>query len=177
MLAHRSRRFWTVVVIVIAFVFYLPPFIAYRFTAPSQNMGFLTHPWRGWSFIYTAFTVPGDAQLKTSGDALRRAYAIFAGSSVDPREVRLLFLSEDKPYTFTHDVAGRQVSTTLTIPYRFTWLVSGVIDTTHSKQLVPVALLDYRSGRVLYDVRSDLPPELAVPEPSTAPSAMPSAAP
>jgi hypothetical protein len=174
MFTHRSRRFWAIVIVIATLiVLYLPSLIAYRFTAASQNTGFLTRPWQSWSFLYTALTVPADAQLKTSGQALRRADRLFAGSAVDAREVRLLFLSAGKPYTFTHDVAGRSVTSTVTPPYRFTWQVSGVIDPTHSHTLVPVALLDYRSGRVLYDVRADLPPGLGITEPTAAPSASP----
>lgn len=175
MFRSRSRAFWVLVIVVVAvIVFYLPSLVAYRYTAASQSRSFLTHPWRSWDFIYTALTVPGDSQLKTSGQALRRATSLFAGSGVDPREVRLLFLPQGKPYTFTHEVGGRQVTTTITPPYRFVWQVTGTIDTLDPNKPTIVALLDYHTGDVLYDVRNDVPggaaSEPSSPEPAPSPS-------
>ena len=178
MFRSRSRAFWVVVIVIaVAIVFYLPSLVAFRYTAASQNRTFLTHPWRSWDFIYTALTVPGDSQLKTSGQALRSAISHFAGSGVDPHEVRLLFLPQGKPYTFTHDVGSRSVTTTITPPYRFVWQVAGSIDKLDPKKTTIVALLDYHSGRVLYDVRKDLPPGTNAPEPTTTGAPSPSASP
>jgi hypothetical protein len=154
MFRNRNRRFWVVLIaVVVVVVFYLPSLVAFRYTAATQNTGFLTHPWRSWSFIITALTVPGDSRLKTSGIALRAADAHFRGSSIDPHKVRLLFLPKRKPYTFTHRLGDRTVTTTITPPYRFVWQVSGHIDGVSGPDTV-VALLDYRTGRVLYDVRA-----------------------
>jgi hypothetical protein len=173
---NRNRRFWIILVVVIAVaVFYLPSLVAFRYTAASQNTGFLTHPWRSWSFIITALTVPGDSRLKTSGNALRAADSRFHGSAIDPHEVRLLFLPEGKPYTFTHTIGGRTVTTTIKPPYRFVWQVSGHIDTVNGADTI-VALLDYRTGRVLYDVRHDLAPGGGATEPSGSSSAEPAPA-
>ena len=116
--------------------------------------------------------MPGDSHLKTSGNALRAADSRFRGSAIDPHEVRLLFLSEGKPYTFTHPLGDRTVTTTITPPYRFVWLVSGHIDTVNGPDTV-VALLDYRTGKMLYDVRDDLSQSQGATEPGT-PSAEPS---
>ena len=170
---NRSRRFWVAVVVVAALIaLYLPSLVAFRYTASPQSTSFLTHPWRSWSFVYTALTVPGDSQLKTSGIALRRADALFKGSQVDPGEVRLLFLPEGKPYTFTHAVGPRTVITTVTPPYRFVWQVTGRVDPYEGTDTV-VALLDYRSGDVLYDVRND-PGGASTSTPAASPAATPS---
>ena len=164
---NRNKRFWIIlVVVVVAAAFYLPSLVAFRYTAAAQNTGFLTHPWRSWSFIVTALTVPGDSRLKTSGIALRAADVYYRGSSIDPHEVRLLFLPEGKPYTFTHPLGDRTVTTTITPPYRFVWQVRGHIDTVNGPDTV-VALLDYHHGRVLYDVRRDLPPGAGTTEPGS----------
>jgi len=177
MFRSRSRAFWVlVIVIVAAIVFYLPSLVAFRYTAASQNRSFLSHPWRSWAFIYTTLTVPGDSQLKTSGQALRKAISLFAGSGLDPHEVRLLFLPKGQPYTFTHDVGSRSVTTTITPPYRFVWQVSGSIDKFDPKKATIVAMLDYHSGDALYDVRTDIPggggtePTEPSPTPSLSPS-------
>jgi len=173
---NRHKRFWIILIAVVAaVVFYLPSLVAFRYTAAAQSTGFLTHPWRSWSFMATALTVPGDSHLKTSGIALRSADARFSGTTIDPREVRLLFLPEGKPYTFTHRLGRRTLTTTITPPYRFVWQVSGHIDAVKGSNTV-VALLDYRSGRVLYDVRSDLPANLGGTQPASSLSPQPSAA-
>jgi len=170
---NRNRRFWVAVVAVVALVvFYLPSLVAFRYTAAPQNTGFLTHPWRSWSFVATALTVPGDSRLKTSGIALRRADAVFRGSAVDPHEVRLLFLRAGRPYTFTHRIGDRTLTTTIRPPYRFVWQVSGHIDGVGGPDTV-VAMLDYRSGRWLYDVRHDLPTPAAT-EPASGSTDTPS---
>jgi hypothetical protein len=156
---NRTRRFWIIVIVIAAaVVFYLPSLVAYRYTASTQSADFLTHPWRSWSFIYTALTIPGDSKLKTSGQALRQADAVFAGTAIDPQEVRLLFLPADKPYTFTHALGDRTVRTTVTPSSRFVWQVTGNVDTVPGAHGVIIALLDYRTGKLLYDVRRDLQP-------------------
>jgi hypothetical protein len=161
-----SKRFWvTVVVCVAAFVFYFPSLVAFRYTASPQNVTFLYRPWKSWSFAYTALTVPGDAKLKTSGDALREAERIWPGPLLDVGEVRVLFLEEGQPYTFTHDVLGDDITTTVTPTYDFVWQVRGTIGRTDTDTVI--GLLDYRTGKVLYDVRSDLPASLSSPVPPT----------
>jgi hypothetical protein len=168
MFHSHSRAFWVLVIVVLAaIVFYLPSLVAYRYTAASQSRSFLAHPWRSWDFIYTALTVPGDSQLKTSGQALRKATALFNGSDVDPQEVRLLFLPQGKPYTFAHEIGGRTVTTTITPPYRFVWQVTGTIDRLDPTTPTVVAMFDYHTGDVLYDVRSDIPPSVAPSEPAS----------
>jgi len=165
---NRNKRFWVVLALVVVVVaFYLPSLVAFRYTAASQSTGFLTHPWRSWSFIATALTVPGDSRLKTSGNALRTADSRFRGSAIDPHEVRLLFLPEGRRYTFTHPLGDRTVTTTITPPYRFVWQVSGHIDTLNGPDTI-VAMLDYRTGKLLYDVRDDLSQSQGATEPGTA---------
>lgn len=166
MFTSRSKLFWAIVALVLAaFVFLFPALIGYRYTAPSQRNDFVTHPWRGWSFAWATIMVPGDSKLKTSGQALREAKRVFRGSSVDPQEIQLLFVPEQRPYTFTHDVAGQSVTSTVTPSYRFIWQVTGKLDVASTSPPVIVAMLDYASGAALYDVRNDLP-SATQPEPS-----------
>ena len=128
MFRNQSKRFWIILVAcVAAFVFYFPSLVAFRYTAPPQNVTFLYKPWTSWSFAYTALTVPGDAKLKTSGEALREAEKIWPDPPFNVREVRVLFLDEGQPYTFTHDVLGNDVTTTITPTYDFVWQVRGTI--------------------------------------------------
>jgi hypothetical protein len=175
MIRFRDKRFMAVALVLGALiVFALPSFVAFRYSAPEQRGEFVTHPWRGWSFAYAALAVPGDAKLKTSGMALRKADWLFKGTVVDPREVQLLFVDEGEPYTFRHAIDGRAVTSTVVPSYRFIWQVQGEIVTVSDRADTIVALLDYDTGRVLYDVRDDLTPAESRQPPAGAPSSSPS---
>lgn len=158
----KSKRFWIALgVCAVVFVFYFPSLVAYRYTASSQNTTFLTHPWRSWAFAFDAFTVAGDSQLKTSGAAYRDAEHVFSGTSVRVEQARLLFLPAGKPYTFAQTVDRRRVKTTIVPPYRFVWQIEGHVRSSETGRFdeqndVIVGLFDYRSGRMLYDVRANL---------------------
>lgn len=160
---HNTRLWITVAVVAAVVVALLPALVAYRYTAPGQRGEFLSHPWRGWSFLGAALRVPGDSELKTSGEALRKAEWLFKDSVVDPVEVQLLFVKAGEPYAFSQDVAGRQVVAEVTPSYRFIWEVRGTLPggtgPGASPSTVVVALLDYETGRLLYDARTDLPPD------------------
>ena len=176
MIRFRDKRFLAVAIVVAALViFVLPAFVAFRYTAPEQRGQFLSRPWRGWSFAWAALTVPSGAELKTSGMALRKADWLYKGTVVDPREVQLLFVKRKRPYTFGHGIDGRTLTSTVVPSYRFIWQVQGVVDTVSNKTDTVVALLDYSSGRVLYDVRDDLTPAELSPQPGD--TASPSPAP
>jgi hypothetical protein len=176
MIPFRDKRFIAAAIVVVALIiFVLPAFMAFRYTAPEQRWQFLTHPWRGWSFAYAALAVPGDAELKTSGMALRKADWLYKGTAVDAREVQLLFVRGGRDYTFDHIVGGRELTSTVVPSYRFIWQVHGAVDTVSDDGDIIVAMLDYDTGRVLYDIRDDLTPEELAPVPDD--SARPSPAP
>ena len=174
MIRFRDKRFLVVAVVVAALViFVLPAFVAFRYTAPAQRGQFLTRPWRGWSFAWAALSVPSDAKLKTSGMALRKADWLYKGTVVDPREVQLLFVKRKQPYTFEHSIDGRTLTTTVSPSYRFIWQVQGPVDSVSDETDTVVALLDYNTGRVLYDVRDDLTPAEMAPQPGDTASPSP----
>jgi hypothetical protein len=174
MIRFRDKRFLVVAIVVAALViFVLPAFVAFRYTAPAQRGQFLTRPWRGWGFAWAALSVPGGAELKTSGMALRKADWLYKGTVVDPREVQLLFVKRKRPYTFEHSIDGRTLTTTVVPSYRFIWEVRGPVDTVSDKTDTVVALLDYNTGRVLYDVRDDLTPAEMAPQPGDVASPSP----
>jgi hypothetical protein len=107
--------------------------------------------------------------------ALRKADWVYKGTVVDPREVQLLFVQRKHPYTFEHSIDGRTMTTTVVPSYRFIWQVQGEVDTVSRETDTIVALLDYRTGRVLYDIRDDLTSSELAPGPGA--SASPGAAP
>jgi hypothetical protein len=175
LIRFRSRWFLAAaLVLVVLAVFLLPAFVAFRYTAPGQRGDFIRRPWRGWSFAYAALAVPGDAELKTSGMALRKADWVFKGTVVDPREVQLLFVPRGKPYHFAHSIDGRVATGTVVPSYRFIWQVQGAIDTVSERGDTIVALLDYDTGRVLYNVRDNLLPAEVAPGPTSSPLPNPS---
>ena len=171
---RRGRQVLVVTLVGAAVVVFLfPAFVAFRYTAASQRMEFVRQPWRGWSFAFAAVAVPGGSDLKTSGMALRKADWAFDGTSIDPREVQLLFVPAGAPYTFTHQVDGRSVTSTITPTYKFVWQVEGVVETTPGGEETVVGMLDYRNGHLLYDIRDDLRPEQLIPAPTPSASASP----
>lgn len=164
MIRFRDKRFLAVAIVIAALVvFVLPAFVAFRYSAPQQRNQFLTHPWRGWNFAYAALAVPADAELKTSGMALRKADWLFKGTAVDPLEVQLLYVKRKQTYTFRHSIDGRELTSAVVPSYRFIWQVQGLVKTVSDRDDTIVALLDYNSGRVLYDIRDDLTPAELTP--------------
>jgi hypothetical protein len=171
----RSKKFWATVTVIAAVVIFLfPALIAFRYTAASQRNDFIRRPWRGWSFVVAALTVPSNSRLKTSGQALRKAVYLYRASAVDPREIQLLFVAEKKPYRFTQQIAGRSITTSVVPAYRFIWQVAGRVDTLPHSGDVIVGLLDYDTGKLLYDIRRDLPPSLSAPPSNDTSSPSPS---
>jgi len=174
MIRFRDKRFLVVAIVFAAIVvFVLPAFVAFRYTAPQQRWQFLTRPWRGWNFAWAALTVPGGSELKTSGMALRKADWLYKGTAVDPRQVQLLYVKRKQPYVFDHALDGRTLTTTVVPSYRFIWEVQGAVDTVSDSSDTVVALLDYSTGRVLYDVRDDLTPAELTPGPGDVASPSP----
>lgn len=164
MLRGRSKLFWALVALVAALVvFYLPSLVAYRYTAGSQNASFLTHPWRSWRFLVAGLTVPGDSRLKTSGAAYQEADRLFRGSEFEVVAARLLYLDPGDAYTFEPLPADADRSglpadldqATIVPPFRFVWQIEGRV--RRSSQDLVIAMLDYRSGDALWDVREELP--------------------
>jgi len=170
-LRGRSKLFWISMALVLAIiVFYLPSLVAYRYTADAQNQTFLTHPWRSWRFVVSALTVPGDSQLKTSGAAFRAADEVYKDSEVDVVAAQLLYLPVGKPYTFTPliddnsdegpaSAQREEVVTALSEPatieptFRFVWQIEGYYGRGVGAPEAIVAMLDYRSGSLLWDIR------------------------
>jgi hypothetical protein len=160
MISFRDRRFTIAALALLAIVlFLLPSFVGYRYTAPEHRNQFVSRPWQGWSFVYSALAVPAASKLKTSGMALRKAEWLFRGTAIDPQEVQLIFAAAGAPYTLTQSIEGRQITSTVTPSYDFLWQVRGDLTALSGTPSVVVALLDYETGRALYDVRGDLVPQ------------------
>ncbi len=171
MIPIRSKKtLFVAVAVIVLVVLALPALAAYRYTAPVQRGEFITHPWRGWSFALAALRVPGDSQLKTSGMALRKADWLLSGTAVEAREVQLLLVERGAPYVLTQRIDDRTVTATVVPSYRFIWQVQGAIHTLPGHNDKVVLLLDYATGRRLYDVRDDLLPSQVHPPATPSPT-------
>lgn len=109
--------------VVAAAVALLPALIAYRYTSPEQRDTFVRRPWRGWSFVVAALRVPGDSELKTSGQALRKADWLFEDTLIEPQE-RPTARHAHEPGV--HGDGGR-LSRPVTPSHRFIWEVRGTV--------------------------------------------------
>ena len=174
MIRFRDKRFLAVAIVVAALVvFVLPAFVAFRYTAPEQRGQFLSRPWRGWSFAYAALAVPGDAELKTSGMALRKADWVFKGTAVDPREVQLLFVSASvrtRSRTTSTGGPSRAPSCPATAS---SGRSRATVDTISDQRRHHRRAAGLQLGRLLYDVRDDLTPAELAPRPADATSPSP----
>ena len=177
MVRFRDKRFLAVAIVVAALViFVLPAFVAFRYTAPEQRGQFLTKPWRGWSFaLGRALRARADPSSRRPAWPCARPTGCTRAPPWTRGRCSFCSCRTKQPYTFTHTIDGRTLTSTVTPSYRFIWQVQGAVDTVSDKSDTVVALLDYNTGRVLYDVRDDLTPAELAPQPGD--TASPSPAP
>src|SRR5919202_779346 len=92
----RSSLFWAVLAAALAgALVYGPAYVAGRAT-PGGPVDFMTRPQEGWRFLAAAVPAIGDARAGSAAGAARIAVRAFAGSSVRPTEVSLLFLPDGR---------------------------------------------------------------------------------
>ncbi len=145
-----NRRIVVILLGVVAILLFLPLVVAERYTSPTQDGQYTGNPIRAYRFVFAAATVSPASELNTSGEALDRAKTLFAGTDLLPNRVELLFLggAEDYRYTTIHGddlFVGK--------PETFMWEVWGVTtDGTEAASDV-IALLDYRTGRLLASIQ------------------------
>ncbi|MGZ4480951.1 MAG: hypothetical protein ACXVY5_01995 [Gaiellales bacterium] len=144
---RRSGLFWAVVaVVVVGALVYVPAYLARASTAPDEPIDFLTHPQAGWEFMFTAVTDLPGARLGSPSAARRAAVRMFSGSPVRPSRVDLMYLP-DRVMKLRLAKGTRD----LTANAKLVWRVTG--RAAVGEPLVTVAVLDFRTGEVIYDVR------------------------
>jgi hypothetical protein len=127
-------------------VVYAPAELARSSTGPMEPVDFLTAPQQGWRFLLTAASEIPSARAGTPAAARRLAVARFAGSSVQPTRVDLLWVPD-------HRVPLRGAgSRSATAKAALVWMVTG--RTRPGGPLRTVGLIDFESGALTYDVRS-----------------------
>ena len=131
MIRFRDKRFLAVAIVVAALVvFVLPAFVAFRYTAPEQRGQFLTQPVARLELrlgrARRARATP--SSRRRAWRCARRTGSTRARPSI-PARCSCCSSSPRQPYTFTHTIDGRTLTSTVVPSYRFIWQVQGVVDT------------------------------------------------
>ena len=140
----RSGLFWAVLTVAVAGVLvYAPAYLAREATGPGEPVDFLSRPQEGWRFLREVVPAMDDARAGTPSRARAHVVRAFAGSSVQPVRVALLYLPDR--------VVPRQGRPPLAAKGTLVWKVTG--RTRPGGPLRTVGLIDFHSGRLVYDVR------------------------
>ncbi|MGN6379130.1 MAG: hypothetical protein ACTHNU_09285 [Gaiellales bacterium] len=145
---RRSALFWAVLALALAgVIIYAPAEWARSATGPHEPVDFLTRPQEGWRFMLdAAFAIPS-AKAATPAEARKLAVRDFAGTSVTPTRVDLLWVPNLRVR-----LVGGGGSRVVTAKARMVWMVTG--RTRPQGPLRTVGLIDYSSGDLTYDVRN-----------------------
>ena len=146
MVRRRSWLFWAFVAVAVAgIVIYLPAELARRATAADEPVSFLSRPAEGWRFLIDVAT-HGDAAAGTPSRARALALRAFDDGNVRPAAVELLWLPDRHAHLVT-----MQGSRDLATNSQLVWNVTGRVGA--SDRLVSVGMIDFASGKVIYDGR------------------------
>ena len=143
----RRRAVGVIAAVSAIAVLWAPSLVARSFTTPAQPIDFMVRPDKGWRFLYDAVRLSRDPRLGSEGPALETAKRIWR--RVDA--VELVYLV--RPVIVPVPAGGLAPSARerLVRPRsRLTWFVSGRIG---GRPRQVIGLLDFRSGRVIWDLR------------------------
>ena len=124
-----------------------PSLVARTYTTPAQPIDFLSRPDKGWRFLYDTVRLSRHAKLGSDGPALQRARQVWPRAEA----VELVYLV--RPVTVpvaTGGLAPPPGARTVRPRSHLTWFVRGRLG-NRPRQIV--GLLDFRSGRVIWDLR------------------------
>lgn len=142
----RRRAIGVVVGVGALALLWTPSLVARTYTHPAQPIDFLSRPDKGWRFLYDTVRLSRGAKLGSEGPALATAKRIWRRAE----SVELVYL--ERPLTLPAPVGIRAPRRPATVRPRspLTWFVTGRIGNA-PPQLV--GLIDYESGRVVFDLR------------------------
>jgi hypothetical protein len=140
----RLSLLWGITAVLAAAVLvYGPAELARRATGPGEPVSFLTQPQEGWGFMLDALDAIGSARAGSPARAKALAVKAFAGTTVLPVRVDLLYV----PNLRVPLGAGRAP---LVAKAKLVWRVSG--QTRPGGRVHTVGLLDFVTGRLTYRV-------------------------
>jgi hypothetical protein len=138
----RLSLLWGITAVLAAAVLvYGPAELARRATGPGEPVSFLTQPQQGWRFVLDALDSIGGARAGSPARAKALAVRAFAGTTVLPVRVDLLYV----PDLRVPLGAGRKP---LVAKAKLVWRVSG--QTRPGGRVHTVGLLDFVTGRLTY---------------------------
>jgi hypothetical protein len=138
----RLSLLWGITAVLAAAVLvYGPAELARRATGPGEPVSFLTQPQEGWGFMLDALDAIGSARAGSPARAKALAVKAFAGTTVLPVRVDLLYV----PNLRVPLGAGRAP---LVAKAKLVWRVSG--QTRPGGRVHTVGLLDFVTGRLTY---------------------------
>jgi hypothetical protein len=143
----RRRAIGVTAGVVALVALWTPSFVARTYTTSAQPIDFLTRPDKGWRFLYDSVRLSREAPLGSEAAARGAARRIWPRSEA----VELVYL--DGPVTVPVTPGGllpRPRARVVRPRSPLTWFVHGRIG-NRPRQVV--GLIDYRSGRVIWDLR------------------------
>lgn len=143
----RRRAIGVTVGVAAIAALWVPSLVARTYTTSSQPIDFLSRPDKGWRFLYDTVRLSRHAKLGSDGPALQRARQVWPRA----QSVELVYLLG--PVSVPVPPGGATPPAPLRVARprsRLSWFVTGRLG-GRPRQIV--GLLDYRSGRVIWDLR------------------------
>lgn len=136
-------------------VVFAPSVVANHYASgPGGADGVLGRPDRGWEFVIDAVRESRDAQLGSSQSADERAREVWAGGIARAESVRLTWMNGPFAVPVPEGgVAPAPGNARVTPASPFGWVVRGRVR-GGTPQMIGV--LDYRSGRIVWNIRRGL---------------------
>jgi hypothetical protein len=127
-------------------VLWTPSIVARSYTTPAQPIDFMARPDKGWRFLYDTVRLSRHAKLGSGAPALETARRIWRRAE----DVELVYL--ERPVTIPVPPGGLAARRPRPVRprSRLSWFVYGRIG-NRPRQVV--GLLDFHSGRVVWDLR------------------------
>lgn len=131
-------------------VAWIPSFVATAY-AEEPASEYLANPVEGWAFLWDAITASRTARLGTPDAAMQQATQVWAGPPAVASDVSLKTIpAEWAVPVATGGTAPAPARAVARPANELNWVVSGRV-TGGPEQVI--GLLDYRTGRVVWDIR------------------------
>ncbi len=151
MRVSRRRVLGIVAVALAVVLFWVPSFVAARYTNDVVQTNFTGHPLRGWVFLSDAVRTSRKAAAGTEGHARGIAARHWWLSKVRVRRLELVYVDQ-RTVTIPVPIGGlKRPVGARTVPThaRFMWFVRGQVG-ARPEQIV--GLINFRTGRVVWDI-------------------------
>lgn len=150
---RRRKLPWVVLAIVVAGILLLPVLVASTVTSEPEGSEYVRKPWLGWSFMARVMNDAFSAKAASPGAALEQATQQF-DEPISVSSVELAYIPSAKGITM--DVLTQDGESTVSYdPERpLVWQVYGTWSGSEATGVV--GLLDFTSGLLVWDVRTDI---------------------